>query len=37
MNAAVLPALGETPRCEQLPDPVAGEGEVIVHVRAASL
>lgn len=37
MNAAVLRKLGEPPRWEQFPEPVAGEGEVIVHVDAASL
>lgn len=37
MNAAVLHALGKTPRYEQFPDPAAGEGEVIVDVAAASL
>lgn len=37
MNAAVLHALGELPRCEAFPDPVTGEGEVLVEVRAASL
>ena len=37
MNAAVLHTLGTPPRCEQFPEPVAGDGEVIVHVHAASL
>ena len=37
MDAAVLRTLGRPPRCEQFPDPVAGDGEVIVHVHAASL
>jgi NADPH2:quinone reductase len=37
MNAAVLRTLGKPPRYEQFPEPVAGEGEVIVHVDAASL
>jgi NADPH:quinone reductase-like Zn-dependent oxidoreductase len=37
MHAAVLHTLGKPPRCEQFPEPVAGEGEVIVHVKAASL
>jgi len=37
MDAAVLRALGKSPRCEQFPEPVAGEGEVIVNVHAASL
>ena len=37
MNAAVLRTLGKPPRCEFFPEPVAGDGEVIVHVRAAAL
>jgi len=37
MKAAVLYALGDLPRCEEFPDPVRGEGEVLVEVRAASL
>ena len=37
MNAAVLRTLGKPPRCEQFPEPLAGDGEVIVHVRAAAL
>jgi len=37
MNAAVLDALGKPPRCEQFPEPTAGDDEVIVHVHAASL
>ncbi len=37
MKAAVLHALGEPPRFEDFPDPVAGPGEVLVQVRAASL
>ena len=37
MNAAVLHTLGEPPRFEPFPDPVAGEGEAIVQVRAAAL
>jgi NADPH:quinone reductase-like Zn-dependent oxidoreductase len=37
MNAAVLRALGEIPRFEQFPDPVPGEGEVILRVCAAAL
>lgn len=37
MNAAVVHKLGEPPRCEQFPEPVAGDSEVIVHVRAASI
>lgn len=37
MKAAVLQALGETPRYEDFADPVAGEGEVLVTMRAAGL
>jgi NADPH:quinone reductase-like Zn-dependent oxidoreductase len=37
MDAAVLHALGKPPRCEQFPEPIAGDAEVIVHVHAASL
>ncbi len=37
MNAAVLHTLGKPPRCEQFPEPIAGDGEVIVYVHAASL
>jgi NADPH:quinone reductase-like Zn-dependent oxidoreductase len=37
MNAAVLHAFGQLPRYEQFPEPVAGDGEVIVQVHAASL
>lgn len=37
MKAAVLQALGTFPRYEEFPEPTAGEGEVIVHVCAASL
>lgn len=37
MNAAVLQTLGKPPRFERFPDPDPGEGEVIVHVRAAAL
>jgi NADPH:quinone reductase-like Zn-dependent oxidoreductase len=37
MDAAVLHALGKPPRYEQFPEPTAGDAEVIVHVRAASL
>jgi NADPH:quinone reductase-like Zn-dependent oxidoreductase len=37
MNAAVLHALGKPPRFEKFPEPVPAEGEVVVHVRAASL
>ena len=37
MKAAVLYATGRPPRCEDFPEPVAGEGEAIVDVLAASL
>ncbi len=37
MHAAVLHTLGKPPRCEPFPEPIAGDGEVIVHVHAASL
>lgn len=37
MKAAVLHTLGQPPRCEDFPEPVAGDGEVIVHVHAAAL
>ena len=37
MDAAVLHTLGKPPRCEQFPEPIAGDGEVIVQVHAASL
>lgn len=37
MNAAVLHALRKPPRFEQFPEPTPGEGEVLVHVRAAAL
>ena len=37
MNAAVLHALDKPPHFEQFPDPIAGEDEVIVNVRAAAL
>ena len=37
MYAAVLHTLGRPPHYDQFPEPSAGEGEVIVHVRAASL
>jgi len=37
MDAAVVYKLGNSPRCEQFPEPVAGENEVVVHVLAASL
>lgn len=37
MKAAVLHALGKTPVFEDFPDPNPREGEVTVHVRAASV
>jgi NADPH2:quinone reductase len=37
MQAAVLRKLGSAPRFEQFEEPVAGEGEVLVKVLAASL
>jgi len=37
VKAAVLRTLAKPPRFEQFPEPIAGEGEVIVHVRAAAL
>jgi NADPH2:quinone reductase len=37
MQAAVVNALGQAPRYQSFPDPVAGEGEAIIQVRAAGL
>ena len=37
MKAAVLRTMGHAPRCDDFPEPVAGDGEVIVDVLAASL
>ena len=37
MKAAVLRTMGHAPRCDYFPEPVAGDGEVIVDVLAASL
>jgi len=37
MDAAVLHTFGKPPRCEQFPEPIAGDGEAIVQVQAASL
>jgi NADPH:quinone reductase-like Zn-dependent oxidoreductase len=37
MKAAVLHELGGIPRYEDFPDPVAGEGEVIVDVKAVAV
>lgn len=37
MKAAVLHTFGIAPRCEEFPDPVALDGEVVIEVCAASL
>jgi NADPH:quinone reductase-like Zn-dependent oxidoreductase len=37
MHAAVLHGIGQTPRYEPFPAPVAGDGEVVVTVAAAAL
>src|SRR4051794_40395959 len=37
MDAAVLHEIGQPPRFEQFPEPEAGDGEVVVRVRAAAL
>jgi len=37
MQAAVVNVLGQAPRYQTFPEPVAGEGEVIIEVRAAAL
>jgi NADPH:quinone reductase-like Zn-dependent oxidoreductase len=37
MKAAVLHELGAVPRYEDFPDPVAGDGEVIVEVKAVAV
>ncbi len=37
MQAAVVVALGQEPRYQSFPDPVAGDGEAIIQVRAAGL
>ncbi|MFE9355572.1 zinc-binding alcohol dehydrogenase family protein [Streptomyces olivaceoviridis] len=37
MRAAVLRALGEPPRCEDVPEPRAAEGEEVVRVTACPL
>ena len=37
MDAVIVHKLGEPPRCGPFPEPVAGDGEVIVHVHAAAL
>ena len=37
MNAAVVYQLGKPPRCQEFSEPVAGDDEVVVNVRAAAL
>ncbi|MGD0731014.1 MAG: zinc-binding alcohol dehydrogenase family protein [Terracidiphilus sp.] len=37
MQAAVVNVLGQPPRYQSFPDPIAGEGEALVQVRAAGL
>jgi NADPH:quinone reductase-like Zn-dependent oxidoreductase len=37
VKAAVIHALGQSPHFEDFPEPMAGEGEVSVQVRAAGL
>jgi NADPH:quinone reductase-like Zn-dependent oxidoreductase len=37
MQAAVVNVLGQAPRYLQFPEPVAGEGEALIRVRAAGL
>src|SRR4029078_8793480 len=37
LKPAVLRSLGKPPRFEEFPDPKPGQGEVIVHIKAASL
>lgn len=37
MLAAVQRAFGTQPRCEEFPDPIAGDGEVVLSVSAAAL
>ena len=37
MEAAVLHSLGKPPRYESFEEPVAGDGEILVHVNAAAL
>ncbi len=37
MYAAVLHGLGESPRYEEFAEPIAGEGEAVIQVRAAAL
>lgn len=37
MRAAVIHGFGETPRCEEFPEPAAGDGDIRVRVSAAVL
>jgi NADPH:quinone reductase-like Zn-dependent oxidoreductase len=37
VKAAVLHALGELPRFEEVPDPVPADGEELIEVTAAPL
>lgn len=37
MQAAVLRNFESSPRCEEFPDPIAGDGEVVLRVTAAAL
>jgi NADPH:quinone reductase-like Zn-dependent oxidoreductase len=37
IQAAVLHGIGQTPRYEPFPAPVAGDGEAVVTVTAAAL
>jgi NADPH:quinone reductase-like Zn-dependent oxidoreductase len=37
MKAAVLHKFGETPKFEDFPDPIPGEGHILVHVKAVAL
>jgi NADPH2:quinone reductase len=37
MQAAVVNVLGQAPKYQSFPDPIAGEGEVVIQVHAAGL
>ena len=37
MKAAVVNVLGQPPRYQDFPEPTSGEGEALIHVRAAGL
>ncbi|GAB4055094.1 hypothetical protein [Catellatospora paridis] len=37
MKAAVLPEIGGIPRYEDFPDPVAGDDEVVIDVKAVAV